>query len=71
MIGKKTDNKKLDQDVEQNYNEIASEMIKANNADLLSQMISSNKIRDLQILQKITAQKQHKSKQLVEKIQLI
>ena len=47
MIGKKTDNKKLDQDVEQNYNEIASEMIKVNNADLLSQMISSNKIRDL------------------------
>ena len=47
MIGKKTDNKKLDQDVEQNYNEIASEMIKANKADLLSQMISSNKIRDL------------------------
>ena len=47
MIGKKTDNKKLDQDVEQNYNEIASEMIKANNADLLSHMISSNKIRDL------------------------
>ena len=47
MIGKKTDNKKLDQDVEQNYNEIASEMIKAKNADLLSQMISSNKIRDL------------------------
>ena len=47
MIGKKTDNKKLDQDVEQNYNEIASEMIKANNVDLLTQMISSNKIRDL------------------------
>ena len=47
MIGKKTNNKKLDQDVEQNYNEIVSEMIRANNADLLSQMISSNKIRDL------------------------
>ena len=35
----KTDNKKLDQDVQQNYNEIASQMIRANNADLLSQMV--------------------------------
>ena len=35
----KSDKRKLDQDVQQNYNEIASEMIHANNADLLSQMI--------------------------------
>ena len=47
----KSDNKKLDQDIQQNYNEIASEMIRTNNADLLSQMISNNEIR------KITAQK--------------
>ena len=53
----KSDNKKLDQDVQQNYNKIASEMIRANNAGLLSQMISNNKIR------KITAQKEHESKQ--------
>ena len=35
----KSDKRKLDQDVQQNYNEIASDMIHANNADLLSQMI--------------------------------
>ena len=35
----KSDKRKLDQDVQQNYKEIASEMIHANNADLLSQMI--------------------------------
>ena len=28
------DDKKLNQDVEQNYNEVASEIIRANNADL-------------------------------------
>ena len=42
----KTDNKKLDQNVQQNYNEIASEMIPANNADLLSQMVTNNEIKD-------------------------
>ena len=65
----KTDNKKLDQDVQQNYNEIANNMICANNADLLSQMVTNNEIRDSLILEKITAQKEHESEQLVEKIQ--
>ena len=44
-------------------------MICPNNADLLSQMISNNKIRDSLVLEKITAHKEHESKQLVEKIQ--
>ena len=58
----KTDNKKLDQDVQQNYNEIASKMIRANNADILSQMVTNNEIKDLLILEKIVAQKEHESK---------
>ena len=44
-------------------------MIRANNADLLSQMVSNNKIRDSLILEKVTAEKERKSKQLAEKIQ--
>ena len=52
------DDKKLNQDVEQNYNEVASEIIRAENPDLLSL-----------ILEKTTAQKEHESKQLAEKIQ--
>ena len=52
------DDKKLNQDVEQNYNEVASEIIRADNPDLLSL-----------ILEKTTAQKEHESKQLAEKIQ--
>ena len=44
----KADEKKqqLVQHTQQNYNEIAGKMIRANNADLLSQMISNNEIRD-------------------------
>ena len=41
----------------------------ANNADLLSQMVANNEIRDSLILEKINAQKELESKQLVEKIQ--
>ena len=44
-------------------------MIFPNNADLLSEMISNNNIRDSLILEKITAHKEHESKQLAEKIQ--
>ena len=67
----KADEKKnqLDKYTQKNYNEIASKMIRANNADLLSQMFSNNKIRDSLILEKVTAEKEHKSKQLAEKIQ--
>ena len=65
----KTDNKKLDQDVKQNYNKIASEIIGMNNAHLLSKIITNNEIKDSSILEKIIAQKESKSKQLVEKIQ--
>ena len=46
-------NKKLDQDVQQNYNEVASEMIRANNADFFSQMVSDNEVRESLILEKI------------------
>ena len=51
----KTDNRKLDQDAQQNYYKIASEMIRANIADLLSQMVSNIEIRDSSILERITA----------------
>ena len=44
-------------------------MIRANNADLVSQMVSNNEIRDSLILEKITAQNECESKQLTEKIQ--
>ena len=39
--GNKTRNK-LDLDIQQGYKESASEIIKANNADLLQQMITNN-----------------------------
>ena len=65
----KADNEKLDQDVQQNYNEVASKMIRENNADLLSQFVSNKEIRDLLILEKITAQKESERKQLAEKMQ--
>lgn len=54
------DNKKqqLDQNTQQNYNEISSEILHANNADLISEMITNNEIRDSLILEKITSQKQ-------------
>ena len=44
-------------------------MICANNAELLSEMVTNNKIQDSLILEKVIAQKEHKSKQLAEKIQ--
>ena len=65
----KADNKKLDQDVQQNYNEVASEMIRVKNADLPSELVSNNEIRNSIILEKITAQEERKSKKLAEKIQ--
>lgn len=54
------DNKKqqLDQNTQQNYNEISSEILHENNADLISEMITNNEIRDSLILEKITSQKQ-------------
>ena len=55
----KTDNKKLDQDVHENYNKMASDMIRVHNANLLSQMVSNNEIRDSLILENITAEKEH------------
>ena len=54
----KTDNKKLDQDVRQNYNEIVRAMIRTNNADLLSQMVNNNEIKESLIFEKIIAQKE-------------
>ena len=55
--------------MQQNYNEIASKMILANNADLLSQIVSNNKVRDSLILEQITAQKDCENNQLAEKVQ--
>ena len=44
-------------------------MNRVNNADFFSQMVSDNKVRDSLVLEKIAAQKEHESKQLVEKTQ--
>ena len=55
----KADNKKLDQDVHENYNKMASDMIRVHNANLLSHMVSNNEIRDSLILENITAEKEH------------
>ena len=65
----KADEKKQqqDQNTQQKYNEIAGKMIQANNADLVSQILSNNEIRESLILEKITAQKVYENKQLVEK----
>ena len=64
----KTDNKKLDQNVQQNYNETASEMNRMNNADLLSQLVTNNEIKDSLILEKMILQEEHERKQLPKKI---
>ena len=55
----KTDEKKpqLDQHTQQDYIEI-------NNADLVSQMVSNNEIRDSLILEKTIAQKENERKQV-------
>ena len=62
----KTDDKKqqLYQNTQQNYNEIVAKTIQTNNADLVSQMVNNNEIKDLLILEKITVQKEYESKQL-------
>ena len=52
----KTKNK-LDLDIQQDSKESASEMIKANNADLLQQMITNNVNKELLFSQKINEQK--------------
>ena len=44
-------------------------MIRVKNADLPSQLVSNNEIRNSIILEKITAQEERKSKKLAEKIQ--
>ena len=54
--GNKTKNK-LDLDMQQLYKESASEMIKANNADLLQQMINNNENKELLFSQKTIKQK--------------
>ena len=52
----KTKNK-LDLDIQQDSKESASEMIKANNADLLQQMITNNENEELLFSQKVNEQK--------------
>ena len=67
----KTDdkNQQLYQNTQQNYNEIAAKKIQTSNADLVSQMVNNNEIKDLLILEKITVQKEYESKQLAEEFQ--
>ena len=48
---------KLDLDIQQDYKESSSEIIKASNADLLQQMITNNENKELLFLQKINEQK--------------
>ena len=64
----KTKNK-LDLDIQQDYKESASEMIKANNADLLQQIITNNENKELLFSQKNNEQKKHKYEELAEKIE--
>ena len=64
----KTKNR-LDLDVQQDYKESANEMIKANNADLLQQMIINNENDELLFSQKVNEQKKCKYEELAEKIQ--
>ena len=64
----KTKNR-LDLDVQQDYKESANEMIKANNADLLQQMIINNENEELLFSQKVNEQKKCKYEELAEKIQ--
>ena len=66
--GNKTKNK-LDLDIQQDYKESASEMIKTNNEDLLQQMITNNENKELLFLQKRNKQKKRKDEELTEKIQ--
>ena len=44
-------------------------MIQTNNADLVSQMVNNNEIKDLLTLEKIAVQKEYESKHLAEKFQ--
>ena len=64
----KTKNR-LDLDIQQDYKESANEMIKANNADLLQQMIINNENEELLFSQKVNEQKKCKYEELAEKIQ--
>ena len=64
----KTKNR-LDLDIQQDYKESANEMIKANNADLLQQMIINNENDELLFSQKVNEQKKCKYEELAEKIQ--
>ena len=64
----KTKNK-LDLDIQQDYKESASETIKANNADLLQQIITNNENKELLFSQKNNEQKKHKYEELAEKIE--
>ena len=59
----------LELDIQQDYKETASEMIKANNADFLQQIISNNENKELLFSQKINEQKKPKYEELAEKIQ--
>ena len=59
----------LDLAIEQVYKESASEMIKANNADLLQKMTTNNENKVLLFSQKINEQKRRKYEELATKIQ--
>ena len=58
----------LELDIQQEYKETASEMIKANNADFLQQIITNNENKELLFSQKINEQKKRKYEELAEKI---
>ena len=59
----------LDLAIEQVYKESASEMIKANNADLQQKMTTNNENKVLLFSQKINEQKRRKYEELATKIQ--
>ena len=64
--GNKTKNK-LDLDIQQDYKESASKMIKTNNADLLQQMITKNENKEQLFSQKTNEQKKRKYEELAKK----
>ena len=67
MIGEIKQKNKLDLDIQQDYKESASKMIKTNNADLLQQMITNNENKEQLFSQKTNEQKKRKYEELAKK----
>ena len=60
---------KLDRHTQQSFNAVADWMIRENNANILTQMLANNVIRDLLTLENNTEQQEDQNKQLPAKIE--